>query len=175
MNVTIQPGKLAGTIPAIPSKSYAHRALICAAFASNDTEILLDQINSDIEATVDCLCALGAEITAGSRGYHVSPASHIPSNALLPCRESGSTLRFLLPVVGALGVDAEFRLEGRLGKRPLSPLWEEMNRMGCSLTRSADGSIHCSGKLRSGTYQMAGNVSVNSYPDCFLPEHLWMV
>lgn len=159
MNVTIAPGKLAGTIPAIPSKSIAHRALICASFAANDTDILLNQTNADIEATADCLRALGAHITRNSHGYHISPAIQIPSQAVLPCRESGSTLRFLLPVVGALGVEAEFRTEGRLGNRPLSPLWEEMSRMGCSLTRGTDGSIHCRGKLQSGTFRIAGNVS----------------
>ena len=159
MNVTVVPGKLAGTIPAIPSKSIAHRALICSAFASAETNILLDQTNADIEATADCLRALGATITRSSHGYHISPAKHIPSRAVLHCRESGSTLRFLLPVVGALGVDAEFRTEGRLGHRPLSPLWEEMIRMGCSLTRGTDGSIYCSGELHSGIFQISGNIS----------------
>ena len=89
----------------------------------------------------------------------MNPASQVPERADLYPGESGSTLRFLLPVVGALGVDATFHLEGRLGKRPLSPLREEMERMGCLLSQTDHHTLHCSGKLRSGDYRMAGNVS----------------
>ena len=73
--------------------------------------------------------------------------------------ESGSTLRFLLPVAGALGVDATFLLEGRLPQRPLSPMGEEMERMGCSLSRPTPNTIHCTGKLRPGHYTIDGGVS----------------
>ena len=159
MNVTIFPQKLKGTVPAIPSKSCAHRALICAAFAQGSTQLYLDQVNADIEATAECLNALGAGIQRTAYGYDITPAEAIPEAAVLPCRESGSTLRFLLPVAGALGVDTTFLLEGRLGQRPLSPLWEEMERMGCLLTRPDANSLHCSGRLNSGEYRIAGNIS----------------
>jgi len=65
----------------------------------------------------------------------------------------------MLPIVGALGVDATFRMEGRLPQRPLSPLWEEMERMGCTLSRPTENTIHCSGKLRPGEYVIDGGVS----------------
>lgn len=159
MDITIYPGKLSGQIAAIPSKSFAHRALICAAFSQGNTTLLLDQINADIEATADCLCALGAKIQRTGSGYHITPVEKLPGSAVLYCRESGSTLRFLLPVVGALGVDATFVMEGRLPERPLSPLWEEMERMGCNLSRTQNGEISCTGKLKSGVYRIAGNVS----------------
>lgn len=81
-----------------------------------------------------CLNALGADITRTESGYRVVPVKEIPKQAALLCHDSGSTLRFLLPVAGALGIDATFHLEGRLPSRPLSPLWEEMERMGCTLT-----------------------------------------
>ena len=81
------------------------------------------------------------------------------TRAVLPCRDSGSTLRFLLPVVGALGVDATFQMEGRLPQRPLSPLWEEMERMGCILTRPTADTIRCQGKLKAGDYSIDGGVS----------------
>ena len=159
MDLTIQPGKLSGTVTAIPSKSQAHRYLICAAFAKTPTELICPETNQDIEATADCLNALGAEINRTENGYHIEPIKKIPDQAVLPCRESGSTLRFLLPIVGALGVDGTFEMQGRLPHRPLSPLWEEMERMGCTLTRPTAGTIRCQGKLSGGDYYIDGGVS----------------
>ena len=159
MDIIIKPTKLRGTITAIPSKSQAHRLLICAAFAEHETRLRCPDTNRDIEATADCLRALGAEILRDAGGYTVFPVQSIPQSAALPCHDSGSTLRFLLPVVGALGVDATFQLEGRLPQRPLSPLWEEMERMGCTLTRPTECTIRCQRKLNSGVYTISGGVS----------------
>ena len=159
MNITIFPGKLAGNVAAIPSKSHAHRLLVCAAFADSTTKLRCKETNRDIEATASCLQALGAVITKTPDSYTVIPVSSIPLSATLDCGESGSTLRFLLPIVGALGVDATFKMSGRLPYRPLSPLWEEMERMGCTLTRPTEDTLRCTGKLQPGCYQMAGNVS----------------
>ena len=159
MDITIQPRSLRGEITVIPSKSQAHRLLICAAFANGPTKLHCPETNRDIEATVDCLNALGADIQRTSTGYTVLPAAKIPAQATLNCCESGSTLRFLLPVAGALGVDATFLMEGRLPQRPLSPLWEEMERMGCRLSRPTANTIRCEGKLRPGHYSIDGSVS----------------
>lgn len=159
MDITIQPGRLHGILTAIPSKSQAHRYLLCAAFADSETTLICPETNRDIEATAQCLRALGAEITRTKDGYHVSPIKEYPARALLPCGESGSTLRFMLPIVGALGVVGVFQMEGRLPQRPLSPLWEEMERMGCALTRPTDDTILCTGKLRPGEYIIDGSVS----------------
>lgn len=159
MNITIYPRILSGEITAIPSKSQAHRLLICSAFADRPTDLICPETNQDIEATVDCLKALGAVITHTERGYQVIPAKSIPSKATLNCRESGSTLRFMLPVVGALGVEGHFLLSGRLPQRPLSPLWEEMERMGCMLTRPTADTITCKGQLKPGNYTIDGGVS----------------
>ena len=159
MDITITPGKLHGTISVIPSKSQAHRYLICAALADRPTLILCPETSRDMDATADCLRALGAAIERTAEGWEVTPIRQVPEQAQLPCRDSGSTLRFLLPIVGALGVDATFLMEGRLPHRPLSPLWEEMERMGCILSRPTETTIRCSGRLRSGAYSIAGNVS----------------
>ena len=159
MEITLLPHPLSGTVAAIPSKSQAHRLLICAAFADRPTTLVCPQTNRDIEATAECLNALGAAITATDDGYLVNPIASIPQQAVLNCRESGSTLRFLLPVTAALGVDAVFQLEGRLPQRPLSPLWEEMEKMGCSLSRPTPDTIRCHGKLKSGTYRIDGGIS----------------
>lgn len=159
MDITITPKKLCGSISAIPSKSQMHRILICAAFADRPTEIQCGMTSMDMVATMNCLRALGAIIHPTTTGWRVVPASSVPKTAILPCGESGSTLRFMLPIVGALGIDATFLLEGRLPKRPLSPLREEMERMGCSLSRPTPSSIRCTGHLHSGNYMIDGSVS----------------
>ena len=159
MDITIQPGRLNGTVRIIPSKSQAHRLLICAAFADKATEIICPETNEDISATADCLNALGAKVTRTPKGYFVVPATSVPQQAVLNCRESGSTLRFLLPIVGALGVDATIHMAGRLPDRPLSPLKEEMERMDCILTVPEKGLLRCTGRLRAGAYQIDGSVS----------------
>lgn len=159
MNQKIIPGLLSGSVAAIPSKSQAHRLLICAAFADDVTTLICPDINEDIAATVQCLRALGADITRTESGYQVTPIASLPARAQLPCGESGSTLRFLLPIVGALGVDATFHLKGRLPQRPLSPLWEEMERMGCELDRPTPDTVRCFGCLHPGDYCIDGSVS----------------
>ena len=159
MDITIQPGRLQGTVQAIPSKSQAHRLLICAAFAQGETKLFCPEINDDIEATAACLNALGADIQRQSWGYRVRPVERCPAEAVLPVNESGSTLRFLLPVAGALGVKASFVMQGRLPQRPLSPLWEELERMGSCLSRPENNAVAISGKLRPGEYRIDGGVS----------------
>lgn len=159
MDITIFPRKLSGKINAIPSKSQAHRILICATFSDRPTVVICPAVNQDIEATVDCLNALGAKIVRTGKGYTVSPIRNVPQTAVLNCRESGSTLRFMLPVCAALGVDTTFHMSGRLPSRPLSPLWEELEAMGCSLSWCKNGALHCSGKLKSGKYSIDGSVS----------------
>ena len=159
MDITIQPQLLQGELTVIPSKSQAHRLLICAAFADAPTVLHCPETNRDMDATAGCLNALGARITKTQTGYTVCPVEQIPETAKLNCHDSGSTLRFMLPVAGALGVDTTFIMEGRLPQRPLSPMWEEMERMGCRLTRPTTDTIRCTGKLRPGHYSIDGSVS----------------
>ncbi len=159
MDITIHPRLLQGKISIIPSKSQAHRLLICAAFAQGETRLICPATNEDIEATAACLRALGAQIARHSWGYQVVMAHTLPEEATLPVNESGSTLRFLLPVAGALGVKTTFVMQGRLPQRPLSPLWEELKRMGCKLSRPTQDSILLEGKLQPGDYRIDGGVS----------------
>lgn len=159
MDITISPGKLCGTVKAIPSKSQAHRLLICAAFSKNPTFLECPQSSEDIDATARCLSALGAGIRRTEDGFHIDPIVALPDKALLDCGESGSTLRFLLPIVCALGVSTTFVMHGRLPDRPLSPLWEELERMGCSLSRPTKNNLLTDGKLQAGTYEIRGDIS----------------
>ena len=159
MNLTIHPRLLQGTVRAIPSKSHAHRALICAALADRPTHLICPEINRDIEATSLCLNQLGASVSRTEYGYEIVPMVSVPASAVLNCGESGSTLRFLLPLVGVLGIDTLFHMEGRLPQRPLSPLWEEMERMGCLLSRPTENTLRCQGQLKPGCYHIPGNIS----------------
>ena len=126
MKAVVQASPLAGEIKSIPSKSQAHRLLICAALAKGETKIVCGSLSRDIEATADCLRSLGAEIEYSDGVFTVRPIEKPAAMAELDCGESGSTLRFLLPVVCALGCGARIKMHGRLPARPLSPLWEEL-------------------------------------------------
>ena len=163
MDITLLPGKLCGTVIVPPSKSMAHRLLICAAFDSKPTELICTQTSEDIEATAFALRQLCHYVGRTDYGYEICPYEYdgaaAPPSLWINCHESGSTLRFLLPIVGALGIDTIFEMEGRLPQRPLSPLWEEMERMGCSLSRPAASLIQCTGKLQPGNYRIDGSVS----------------
>lgn len=159
MDIIINPAKLHGTVRAIASKSQAHRLLICAAFSDKETTLHCPETNQDIEATADCLRSLGAQILRSDEMYIIHPVANLPQKAILHCRESGSTLRFLLPIIGALGIDATFVMEGRLPHRPLSPLWEEMERCGCQLSRPSESTLRCTGRLNFNSCKIAGNVS----------------
>ncbi len=159
MDITLFPGQLCGTVRAIPSKSQAHRLLICAAFSDRQTVLECPQTNEDIEATARCLNALGSHIIRTDTGYQVAPVTNVPESAVMNCGESGSTLRFLLPIVCALGIKATIQMQGRLPQRPLSPLWEELERMGCTLSRPTEDTIQTEGKLRPGNFTVSGRVS----------------
>ena len=159
MLAILTPHVLSGRVAAPSSKSQAHRLLICAALADTQTEILCPARSADIDATVDCLRALGAEIQYKNGSFWVMPMRAAWPGGVLPCRESGSTLRFLLPVAAALGADCTFRLAGRLPERPLSPLWEELCRHGVALARPQPDVIRLTGRLASGQFTMAANIS----------------
>ena len=132
--------------------------LICAALSREPSRLILDGFSADIEATMQCLEALGARCEETANGLSVTPVGVCPAQARLDVGESGSTLRFLLPVLGALGVQAEIRMHGRLPERPLSPLWEVLEAHGMRLQQ--DGTIlHTDGQLIAGDYSLPGNVS----------------
>ena len=159
MNAVVSPGARAGLVRVPASKSRAHRLLICAALSAEPCTVVCGTLSEDILATIRCLRTLGAGIDIGPEGrLSVTPLIPSPGEKLLLCGESGSTLRFLLPVTGALGLDAVFRREGRLAQRPLAPLDAELTAHGMRLEdRGSD--LLCSGQLRPGGYSLPGNVS----------------
>ena len=158
MTQTLDNRPLGGTLRAIPSKSAAHRLLICAALGNKKTMITCPQTSKDIQATADCLRALGAEIAYENGIYTVSPICTPVNNAVLPCGESGSTLRFLIPLVCGLGISAVFEMQGRLPDRPLSPLKEELERHGIRFERKGNR-LTVDGDLQGHDFAIAANVS----------------
>ncbi len=161
MNVTLSPGERFGQVKIPASKSQAHRLLICAALGEREALIRCDGLSADIKATIACLNALGSDIILGEdeSSLHVHPIIKVPDGLChLPCGESGSTLRFLLPVCGALGARAVFHMEGRLPQRPLAPLDSQLKEHGMELRQEGE-LLYCSGQLQSGDYELPGNVS----------------
>lgn len=159
MQVTITPHDLGGSIKAIPSKSAAHRLLICAALADRETEISCPLLSKDISATADCLRAMGADIEYKNGSFSVKPIVEPVKMAAIDCGESGSTLRFLLPVACALGAGARIKMHGRLPERPMSPLWEELERHGAKLSRPEPDIIQVEGGLVAGEYRIRADIS----------------
>ena len=159
MNKTIKGGARHGAVNVPSSKSQAHRALICAALSDKPCEVSFRGASNDIVATSNCLSALGAEIAPHDGGCRVIPISRPRADeVILRPGESGSTLRFLLPLVGALGASARFVMEGRLGERPMDALTSQLMAHGMVIGREGD-SLTCLGKLTSGVYTLPGDVS----------------
>lgn len=158
MTVNLPAGALAGQVRIPASKSQAHRLLICAALGKTPVTLHCDGFSKDIIATAHCLRALGAEVALENDALIRLTPGRTDAACALMCGESGSTLRFLLPVAAALGATATFHMEGRLPQRPLAPLDEELTRHGVTLTRDGD-TLAVTGRLQPGDYTLPGNVS----------------
>ena len=160
MDIKVTPRQLRGCLSGVvTSKSQAHRALICAAFSDRKVRITGLNDSADIKATAGCLEALGAGMDINDGTVTVRPVEKVTHGAVLDCGESGSTLRFLLPVAAAMESDACFIGHGRLPSRPMSPLLEEMEKKGVSFDGKGSLPLKCAGRLRGGEYTMPGNIS----------------
>lgn len=158
MNVVIEPGRLAGTVKVPPSKSFAHRALICAALADDFSVISDCGRSEDIKATIACLRALGTKITEDKERVFVKKGEGTPG--ILDCGESGSTLRFMLPAALAVGGDFVFTGAGRLMKRPLEDYFKIFESQGISYKLDKEKNrLEVCGRLRPGQFHLSGGVS----------------
>ena len=148
MTRVLEQGPRRGAITAPPSKSVLHRLLLCAALGVRESTILCGALSDDVKATVACLRALGAGVdTPRADTLRITPIRRVPDGVcVLPCAESGSTLRFLLPVAGALGAWAAFRRAGRLPRRSLRALTDELARHGMRF-RENGNVLFCKGNL----------------------------
>ena len=157
-HITLLPGQRRGIVAAPASKSHAHRLLICAALGGSKATIACGDISKDIAATAKCMNALYADVTIDGDGIiRTVPVAKSGKRELF-CGESGSTLRFLLPVCGALGAEAVFHREGRLPQRPLTPLDGVLRAHGMVIEEQGD-LLLCRGQLQSGLYEIPGDIS----------------
>lgn len=153
-------GILQGAVTPPPSKSQAHRLLICAALGTEPCTIACNSVNDDIIATMRCLNALGASITYSQGIFDIKPIKVI-KGATLDCGESGSTLRFLMSVAAVLGAEATFVGAGKLPQRPMGDLCNVLAVHGMDFERpTADElPVKCTGTLQGGKYVLPGNIS----------------
>ena len=160
MNVIIHPGKAKGIVSAPPSKSMAHRLLICAGLAEGTSRISELDYNEDILATIDCLRALGAVCSV--EGDTVTVVGTNMRNAepkqVLRCRESGSTLRFFIPLALLCGKAVSLTGTQKLLSRPLGIYEQLCQEKGFAFAHSGNA-LKVQGNLNGGTYEMPGNVS----------------
>lgn len=159
MNIRLKPCRFCGEVTAISSKSDAHRLLIASALSDRPTLIRCNARSADITATVNCLNSLGADIKFVDGGISVKPIKEKRKSAVLDCNESGSTIRFLLPVAASLGTNTEFTGGGRLPERPLSPLREQMEAHGVVFSPINVFPVKISGEMTSGEFTIKGNIS----------------
>lgn len=160
MNITVMPSKAVGEICAPTSKSYAHRLLIGASLSGGKCVVGNIGFNDDINATAECLKKLGADIRIEGTTATVCGADMFEKKESLTlfCNESGSTLRFLIPLGLIFSKKVEFTGQGRLMSRPQSVYEELFREKGCSLIKSGE-SLFASGELKSGIYKVRGDVS----------------
>ncbi len=176
-NIILDFGQRSGEATVPSSKSQAHRLLICAALtlfqkhhadhissatANQNKKILLHCVglSKDIEATLNCLKAMGIKVEICKEVITLSLPDGIKTSKdrVFKCGESGSTLRFLLPVASALGQEAIFHMEGRLPERPMEPLTKVLSQHGVIFKKNGE-LLHSRGQLNSGVFELPGNIS----------------
>lgn len=160
MEMKVSPSRLIGRIAAPSSKSFSHRMLISAALAEGVSEVSGISASKDIEATVGAMTALGAKIYSEGSTYTVMGVKEPVGKADFQCFESGSTLRFIIPVAAAFGCESRFFGSGKLPERPITPYSREMSKHGVSIIRQ-EGIMpfSMSGRLTGGEYELEGDVS----------------
>lgn len=157
MDKKIIPSALSGEVTIPPSKSAAHRALICASLSEGESRVSPFCTSHDLRATADCLKALGMNINEDKDGYTVSRGETLKGGTL-DFNESGSTARFLLPIAAALGADITAIGKGRLPNRPMDTLTKLFTEHGVEV--SGDSlPMTLKGKLTGGDFRLPGNIS----------------
>lgn len=160
MDIKIIPSRLSGSVNIPSSKSMTHRTLISAALADGRSVISNVTFSKDIYATIDALKAAGAQISVNGSTVAVNGISkNVPQTAGIDCCESGSTLRFMIPVTAALGMTAIYKGQGRLPERPITPYLRELTKKGINFEYSNTMPFTVSGKLESGRFELEGNIS----------------
>lgn len=159
MDIKIYPSKLIGTVKAPSSKSYSHRMIIAAALADGISEVSNVTDSNDITVTAQAMEALGANVLEDSGTYTVRGIRKPSEKADIDCGESGSTLRFIIPIAAALGCESVFSGHGKLPERPITPYVREFASKGVAFEPQSGLPIKITGKLSAGEYSLEGDVS----------------
>jgi len=158
-DVIIRPAHLCGSVTAPPSKSAAHRAILCAALAKGMSEIANITLSDDMRATMGAIEAMGARVHYENRTLQIDTTGSLAKSAQIDCGESGSTLRFFIPVAAALGMHAEFAGHGRLPQRPIGVYLDCLPPHGISCQTEGGLPFKISGQLTAGKFVLPGNIS----------------
>lgn len=158
MNRLVENKKLKGEIPGITSKSYAHRAIFCAGLAKGNSILEIDNLSKDIEASLNSMEALGVKLERDGNKFLISPPEEFNKRARIDVGESGTTLRFILPILGALGIEAEVIRRGSLVGRTNSVYFDLLPKHGVSIREDKE-KIFISGKLKNYNFELPGNIS----------------
>lgn len=149
-----------GTVNVPPSKSDVHRAIICAAMANGVSRISPVALSNDIKATIGCIKALGADAVLENNVLTVDGTNMYKNKtALLDCGESGSTLRFFIPIAAVGNINATFVGKGKLPQRPIGIFTEALPKAGTVCKTERGLPLEIKGQLKSGIFEIPGNVS----------------
>ena len=164
MDIRISPRKLSGTVTPPPSKSMAHRVILSAALSGGISRLENIALSQDIEATLRCMASMGTGVEyMDSDSFCIHGLGHSVPQAPGPlphfdCGESGSTLRFLIPIALAVCGGGVFTGQGRLMERPQKPYFDIFDKQGISYHQE-NGTLTVEGRLSPGTFALPGNVS----------------
>lgn len=160
------PGRLQGTVNIPPSKSAAHRAMLCAALAEGRSVLSPIELSNDMRATINAITALGAKaefsdstLTIDGIGGNIAKNTADNAPVAINCIESGSTLRFIIPIACAAGINGRFIGEGTLLPRPIGLYRDLLPKAGVVCETEGGLPLVCRGKLQSGDYEMPGDIS----------------
>ena len=154
MVIELSPARLSGAVCAPSSKSYVHRLLIAAYLSGEEVKVGCNNMSADVLATARVLRSFGAETQVGDKSITIKRGIIPRGRVTADCGESGSTLRFLLPLAAALGIKADFTGAARLLERPMTPLTEVLNRHGADIR-----GLSVFGKLGAGVYEVDASLS----------------
>ena len=161
-NIKITPNKLKGKVNIPPSKSMAHRAIICAALSKGKSVIDNIELSDDIIATISAVKSMGAKVTTDNRKVTIEGILNSPreSDFTVDCNESGSTLRFFVPITMLLKGEKTFIGKGNLGKRPLDVFYNIFDKQGIEYYYEKDIlNLTVDGRLKADTFEVRGDIS----------------
>ncbi len=160
-SLEIKPKKLSGSVTVPPSKSMAHRAIICASLSNGISKLTNIDYSDDINATIEAMKSLGTVFIKHDNELIVDGNKTFTlKNCLIDCNESGSTLRFLVPISLAKENNVRFIGKGNLGKRPITTFYEVFDKQGIRYNYSKDElDLKIKGKIRGDIFKIRGDIS----------------